>query len=57
MLRIEYRHDRAAADMFFDGEVAGDGTTTAYVPNSRYQYTLALGLAGSFSRGVGETTP
>lgn len=46
--RLEYRHDHAAGDAYFGGDVTGDGVTTAYVPNRSSQDTLTLGLAAWF---------
>ncbi|EYF08266.1 outer membrane beta-barrel protein [Chondromyces apiculatus] len=42
--RLEYRHDHAAGEMFFGGDVAGDGRSTPFVPDRRAQDTLALGV-------------
>lgn len=44
--RLEYRHDHANGDMFFAGEVDGDGVATPYVPNARLQDTLTAGVTG-----------
>jgi hypothetical protein len=42
--RLEHRYDGAASDVFFAGQVMGDGTTaTPYLPNARRQNTLTLG--------------
>lgn len=46
--RLEYRHDHAGADMFFGGDVDGDGEATPYVPNRRAQDTLSLGATSWF---------
>lgn len=46
--RLEYRHDHAAGDMYFGGQVVGDGTTTAFVPNERSQDTITLGATAWF---------
>jgi hypothetical protein len=46
--RLEYRHDHAAGDMFFAGDVEGDGVTTPYVPDARYQDTFTLGTTAWF---------
>lgn len=43
--RIEYRHDHAAGPAYFRGAVAGDGATTPFVRNTRYQDTLTFGAA------------
>lgn len=47
-VRLEYRHDHAAADAYFGGTVATDVTTGAYVPNRRMQDTLTLGVTAWF---------
>lgn len=41
--RLEFRHDRAASDAFFGGDVAGDGVAVPYVPNRSSQTTVTLG--------------
>jgi hypothetical protein len=46
--RLEYRHDQAGAEMFFGGDVSGDGTTEPFVPNRRAQDTLSLGATSWF---------
>ncbi len=44
-IRAEYRHDQGAADMFFKGQVSGDGSTARpFVPNARGQDTFTLGV-------------
>ncbi len=47
-IRLEYRHDHADGDMFFRGQVTGDGVTTPYVPNTTSQDTLTLGATAWF---------
>ena len=47
-LRVEYRHDQAASDIYFAGQVKGDGTKTAYVPNAHAQNTMTLGATAWF---------
>ncbi len=47
-IRLEYRHDHAAGDLYFAGSVAGDGSAAPFVPNRRYQDTITLGLLGWF---------
>ncbi len=48
-LRVEGRHDRAAADLFFKGAVAGAGTPESpYVTDARRQTTALLGLVAWF---------
>jgi len=43
-LRLEYRHDRARGDLFFRGEVVGDGSPEMpYIPNTRFQNTVLAG--------------
>jgi hypothetical protein len=42
--RLEYRHDQAEGDMFFGGEVEGDGAAAPFVPNRSAQDTLTLGI-------------
>jgi len=42
--RFEYRHDQADGDVFFGGDVMGDGVTTPFVPNRSAQDTLTVGL-------------
>jgi hypothetical protein len=44
--RLEYRHDHAAQDMYFKGEVEGDGDTKPFVPNARAQDTATAGVTG-----------
>jgi hypothetical protein len=46
--RLEYRHDHAAGDMFFGGQVTGDGKVVPYVPNRPSQDTLTLGATAWF---------
>lgn len=47
-LRLEYRHDHAADDAYFGGEVAGDGVTTPYVFDRHAQDTATLGVTAWF---------
>lgn len=43
--RLEFRHDRANEDLYFRGEVQGDGSAQSpYVPNTRKQTTALLGV-------------
>jgi Putative beta-barrel porin-2, OmpL-like. bbp2 len=45
LVRAEYRHDQGQVDMFFKGQVAGDGSAAKpYVPNARGQDTITLGV-------------
>lgn len=45
---LEYRHDQAGADMFFGGDVAGDGNAAPFVVNRASQDTLTLGATTWF---------
>lgn len=48
-IRLEYRHDQAAAPLYFKGEVKGDGSAEApFVPNAKAQDTLTLGATTWF---------
>jgi hypothetical protein len=47
-IRLEGRHDLAEANMFFRGDVRGDGTAVPYVTNARTQTTALLGLVAWF---------
>jgi hypothetical protein len=42
-LRVEYRHDQASNEIYYAGDVKGDGTTTPWVPNARAQDTITVG--------------
>jgi hypothetical protein len=44
--RLEYRHDHAGGDMYFQGEVEGNGDDKPFVPNARAQNTLTAGVTG-----------
>jgi hypothetical protein len=46
--RVEYRHDEADTDMFFQDDVPVDPVTSAYVPNASRQDTLTFGATGWF---------
>ena len=46
--RLEYRHDAASSDMFFEGRVEGDGAATPFVPNASSQNTITAGATGWF---------
>lgn len=48
LIRAEYRHDQAPSDVFFDGDVAGDGTAAPFVPNAEAQDTITLGAVAYF---------
>lgn len=47
-VRFEYRHDQAGSEMFFGGNVAGDGGMNPYVMNRRSQDTLTTGVTTWF---------
>jgi hypothetical protein len=47
-LRLEYRRDQAASDVYFSGNVQGNGTTTPYVANSRSQDTITAAAMAWF---------
>ena len=47
-LRLEYRHDQAATDIYFAGQVKGDGDKVAYVPNAHAQNTISIGATAWF---------
>lgn len=46
--RLEYRHDHAASDVYFGGDVAGDGGATPFVANRATQNTVTLGATSWF---------
>ncbi len=46
--RLEYRRDQAGADMFFGGEVPGDGGAVPFVTNRASQDTLTVGATTWF---------
>jgi hypothetical protein len=46
--RLEYRHDLAASDMFFGGEVDGDGVATPFVADRETQDTITVGMTAWF---------
>ncbi|WP_053231837.1 outer membrane beta-barrel protein [Sandaracinus amylolyticus] len=47
-LRLEYRHDEAAGDAYFAGEVIGNGTTEPFVRNAASQNTITVGATAWF---------
>lgn len=47
-IRLEYRHDRGDANMYFKNDVPTDATTGAYVMNAKQQNTLLLGIVTWF---------
>jgi hypothetical protein len=47
-VRFEYRHDQAASDLYFGGDVIIDPTTNAFVPNRNHQDTFLLGITSWF---------
>ncbi len=46
--QLEYRHDQADADMYFGGNVAGDGGAAPFVANRASQDTLTIGASTWF---------
>jgi hypothetical protein len=47
--RLEFRHDESNEQLFFRGNVQGDGSAQApYVPNAKYQNSLLLGVVAWF---------
>lgn len=46
-LRLEYRHDQAASDVYYGGQVVSDATGT-FVANRASQDTLTLGATAGF---------
>ncbi|MEZ4429911.1 MAG: outer membrane beta-barrel protein [Nannocystaceae bacterium] len=48
-IKLEYRHDHASEDIFFAGQVDGDGSDAApFVANARLQNTVTLGATAYF---------
>lgn len=47
-VRLEYRHDQAADNAYFGGDVTTDPTTQAFVPNRKSQDTVTLGVTAWF---------
>ena len=47
-VRLEYRHDQAANDAFFGGDVAVDPMTMSFIPNRDMQDTVTLGVTAWF---------
>lgn len=47
-LRIEYRHDHASGDAYYQGAVATDPVSGNFVRNARWQDTLTLGATAWF---------
>jgi hypothetical protein len=47
-VRFEYRHDRSGEDLFFSGEVQGDGVLVPFEPNRPFQDTVTLGVVAWF---------
>lgn len=47
-LRLELRHDQADGEMYFGGDVTGDGAGAPFVPNRGAQDTLTAGLVAWF---------
>ncbi|MBK8258069.1 MAG: porin [Polyangiaceae bacterium] len=46
--RLEYRHDHAADNMFFGGNITGDGTNLPFQPNRDFQNTVTVGAVSWF---------
>ncbi|MBK8173056.1 MAG: porin [Sandaracinaceae bacterium] len=46
--RLEFRHDQAASQIYYGGDVSGDGTSMPFLANSRAQNTLTLGATAWF---------
>lgn len=46
--RLEYRRDDAGGNLYFGGDVTGDGVTSPYITNRRTQDTMTLGVTGGF---------
>jgi hypothetical protein len=47
-VRLEVRHDQAADDAYFGGDVTTDPTTRSFVPNRDTQDTVTLGVSAWF---------
>ena len=47
-VRLEARHDQAASDVFFGGEVAIDPSTMAFIPDRDHQDTVTFGATAWF---------
>lgn len=47
-VRLEYRHDQAATDVFFGGTVEADPVTSAFIPDRKTQDTATLGVTAWF---------
>ncbi len=47
-VRLEYRHDQAAANAFFGGDVTTDPMTMSFIPNRDMQDTVTLGVTAWF---------
>ncbi len=47
-VRCEYRHDQAKSDVFYGGDVEGDGVTVPFVFNRKSQDTLTIGATAWF---------
>jgi hypothetical protein len=47
-VRLEYRHDHAASDVFFGGDVAVDPVAGTFIPDRKAQDTLLLGATAWF---------
>lgn len=47
-LRVEYRHDHASDEIYFEGDVKGDGEKTPFVPNAKAQNTITAAAIAWF---------
>jgi|ERR1041384_2925470 hypothetical protein len=47
-VRMEYRHDQAADNAYFGGDVMVDPATQSFVPNRESQDTVTLGVTAWF---------
>lgn len=47
-LRLEYRHDQAADNAYFGGDVTTDPTTRSFIPDRTSQDTITLGATAWF---------
>jgi hypothetical protein len=47
-VRLEYRHDQAADNAYFGGDVTADLVTQSFIPNRKSQDTITLGATAWF---------
>lgn len=47
-IRLEYRHDQASQEIYFEGDVKGDGVKTPFVANARAQNSLTVAVIAWF---------